>query len=219
MKSRVEVLDRSIVADVLDAPSIRADFARRALAEAKDQNRQVLGKEPDHVSFVDGVVSEVFSSVRPDGRIIFEFEIGVGVVQWIHAALLDASPVKTGRYKASHVIYADGVEVTDPMAAEGAEEVVILPLVPYARKIEGRGARRPQSRSAPKGVYQVVSTMAARRFGNLARIRFTYQSPIGGASELAQWAGRNAGRRDGANAQRRQMQKNLRQPAILIRFR
>jgi len=219
MRTRVEIFDQAIVADVMDAPALRADFARAALTEAAEQNRRVLGEAPAYTTFVDGMVSDALEGVRPDGKIIFEFEIGVGVVQWIHEALRAASPVKDGKYKDSHTIYADGVEVDNAAAAEGAEEVVILPLVPYARKIEGAGKRPPQSRQAPKGVYQVVSVMAARRFGNLASIKFTYMNPIGGASDLAKWAGKNAGRRDGAKKQQRQMRQNLRQPAILIRFR
>lgn len=218
MRTKVEVFDQSILVDVGDAPKIRANFARERLVEAKDVNRQALGEAPDHVTYVDGIASQALEMVRPDGRIIFEFDLATGVVAWIYQALLQASPVQDGDYKRSHTIYADGVEVEDPALAEDADEVVILPLVPYARKIEG-GRRRPQSRQAPNGVYEVVSVMAARRFGNLARIRFTYMSPIGGASTLAKWAGANSGRKQGAKAQGRQLQKNLRQPAILIRFR
>lgn len=219
MRTKVEVFDQSILVDVGDAPEIRANFARERLVEAKDVNRQALGETPDHTTYVDGMPSQALEKVRPDGRIIFEFDLATGVVAWIHQALLEASPVQDGDYKRSHTIYADGVEVENPALAEDADEVVILPLVPYARKIEGTGKRPPQSTQAPNGVYEVVSVMAARRFGNLARIRFTYMTPVGGASSLASWAGANAGRKQGAKAQGRQLQKNMRQPAILIRFR
>lgn len=219
MKTRVEAFDQAIIADVMDAPAIRASFARDRLAEAQQQNRAALGEVPDHNTFVDGMPSEVLEKVRPDGRIIFEFEIGSGVVAWIFAALTEASPVLTGKYRKSHTIYADGIEVENPTAAENAEEIVILSLVPYARKIEGNKRRPPQSAKAIKGVYQVIETMAKRRFGNLAHIKFTYMNPIGGASDLVRWAGRNASQAQGSKKQDRQMQKNLRQPALLIRFR
>lgn len=219
MRTRVEAFDQLILAEVGDAPEIRAAFAREKLGEALDQNRRVLGETVAYETFVDGMASQALEKVRPDGRIIFEFEIGVGVVQWIHQALEEASPELKGDYRRSHTIYADGVEVSEPAMAEGAEEVVLLPLVPYARKIEGAGGRPPQSAKAPNGVYQVVALMASRRFGNLASVKFSYMTPIGGASELAKWAGANAGRREGAKKQQRQLGKNLRQPAILIRFR
>lgn len=219
MRTRVEMFDQSIIADVMDSPTVRANFARERLVEAKTQNMRVLGRAPTHTTFVDGMPSDDLEKVRPDGRIVFDFDIGTGVVQWIDQALEEASPVKNGKYQRSHAIYADGVEVANVMAAEGADEVVILPLVPYARKIEGAGKRPPQSSRAPNGVYQVVAVMAARRYGNMASIKFTYMNPIGGASDLAKWAGANAGKRRGAKKQQRQLQKNLRQPAILIRFR
>jgi hypothetical protein len=43
--------------------------------------------------------------------------------------------------------------------------------VPYARKIE-----RGLSPQAPDGVYQVVAVLAQKRFGNVARIRFSYRA-------------------------------------------
>lgn len=216
MRTRVESFDQSILAEVGDAPEIRAAFAREKLGEALDQNRRVLGQTVAYETFVDGMASEALEKVRPDGRIIFEFEIGVGVVQWIHWALEEASPELKGHYRRSHTIYADGVEVSEAAMAEGAEEVVFVPLVPYARKIEGAGGRPPQSAKAPNGVYQVVALMASRRFGNLASVKFSYMTPIGGASELAKWAKRNAAKR---GDKRGQVQSNMRQPAILIRFR
>jgi hypothetical protein len=218
MRTRVEMFDRSILTDVMDSATVRANFARERLVEAKSQNMRVLGRAPTHTTFVDGVPSEDLEKVRPDGRIIFDFDIGTGVVQWIDQTLEEVSPFKSGKYQRSHAIYADGVEVANVLAAEGAEEVVIMSLVPYARKIEGAGQRPPQSKKAPKGVYQIVALMAARRFGNLASIKFTYMNPIGGASDLAKWAGKNAGPLQGRKKER-QMQKNLRQPALLIRFR
>jgi hypothetical protein len=220
MKTKVELFDRAIVAYVLDAPELRANFARQQLREAQDQNRQALGAVPDHITFVDGARSEAIERVRPDGSVIFEFDIGTGVVEWIHAALTQASPVKTGKYKASHAIYADGVEVDNPKAAENSEEVVILSLVPYARKIERRGTRpAPKTKRQARGLYQTIAVMAARRFGSLARVTFTYMTPMGGASALANWAQSNASRREGSRKQQAQLQKNMRQPAIYIRFR
>ena len=85
------------------------------------------------------------------------------------------SPVLTGRFAKSHELFADGVDTENPNIAPPAEEYVFLNTQPYARKIE-RG-RSPQ---APDGVYQAVATLAQRRFGNIARITFSYREVRGG---------------------------------------
>lgn len=219
MKTRVEAFDRTLLVDVMEAADVRADFAREQLVNVQDINRSALGEFPTYRVFVDGVETSALDRVSPNGTIIFDFDLGVGIVSFIHKLLMETSPVKKGVYQRSHAIYADGLEVDDPRNAEDADEVVILSLVPYARKIEGTGRRPPQSRQAPNGVYQVVAEMAKRRFGNLARVAFAYRDVIGGASSLAGWAAVNASRKDGEAKQRRQLAKNMRQPAIIIRSR
>lgn len=219
MKTRVEAFDRTLIVDVMEAADVRANFAKEQLVEVQNINRAALGDFPSYRVFVDGVETSALDSVSPNGTIIFDFDLGTGIVAFIHKLLMDASPVLFGQYRRSHTIYADGVEVEEPRDAEDADEVVILSLVPYARKIEGTGKRPPQSPKAPNGVYQVAAEMAKRRFGNLARVTFTYQDVIGGSSALEAWARGNARRRSGEAKQRRQLAKNMRQPAIYIRFR
>jgi len=75
---------------------------------------------------------------------------------------------------------------------------VFLNIQPYARKIE-----RGQSSQAPDGVYQAVATLAQRRFGNVAKITFSYRTAIGGAII----GGRKGDRSD------------LRNPAIIVSLR
>jgi hypothetical protein len=144
--------------------------------------------------------------------IVAEFALGSEVVEWIFDQLVVHSPVKTGRYQRTHLIYADGVEVSGPEETYGADEVVITNVVPYARKIE-----RGQSKQAPNEVYEGVAAMGAKRYSNLAKIRFTYRAPIGGTTDLEKWAVTHAAR--SAGNQRRQYLKNVQQPAILISFR
>ena len=52
--------------------------------------------------------------VRPNGVIVYEFDLAVSLFSWIDEQLVLVSPVKTGKYKKSHRFYADGVEV-DPL--------------------------------------------------------------------------------------------------------
>lgn len=202
-----------------DRSKALADFARSELAKAQEINRQAMGSVPDHETFVDGIRDAPLERVRPDGVIVFEFDLASDVIAYCFNQVVKHSPVVSGAYSRSHKIFADGVEVESPAMATSAEEVVITSVSLYARKIEGAGRRPPQSVQAPNGVYEVVATMARRRFGNVARVRFTYRSPMGGATELEGWASANSSRREGKKAQQRQYAKNIRQPAIVISFR
>lgn len=221
--SKVEAFDLEVILPDLKAGGDRskalADFARAEFAKAQEINRQATGSPPEHQTFVDGVRDAPLERVRPDGTIVFAWELASDVIAYCFAQVVKHSPVVSGAYSRSHKIFADGVEVESPALATKAEEVVITSVSLYARKIEGAGRRPPQSAQAPNGVYEVVATMARRRFGNVARVRFTYRSPMGGATELEGWANLSAGRKQGEKAQQRQYAKNIRQPAIVISFR
>ena len=186
-----------------------AAFAAETIEEAKTQNKQVLGAVPPYEVYVDGREGAPLTSVKPDGIIRAEFQLVNEVLVWISTQLQMHSPVLTGRYAKSHELFADGVDTENPNAAPPAEEYVFLNTQPYARKIEGyRGLggvvhRAPSSPQAPDGVYQAVATLAQRRFGNVAKITFSYRTAIGG-----EIIGGKAGDRS-----------QLRNPAIVVRLR
>jgi hypothetical protein len=172
-----------------------AEVAAMHIADAKSINRVALGREPRSTTFVDGRRNAPLRSVRPDGMIHVEFELLLDVLIFIGRTLEQFSPVKSGRYRKSHHLFADGVEMNiDTPALQpqlmAASEFVFVNSVPYARKIE-----RGMSSSAPNGVYQATATLARRRFGNIARITFSFRSLFGGTG--------------GA--------KSERQPAIIVR--
>jgi len=189
--------------------------AREIIGQAKADNERLIGRSVDMETFVDGTPSERFENVRPNGRIVATFDTGLTAVEWIYHQIVANSPVLTGAFQRSHVIFADDREIAAPGEAIGAEEVVITTGAPYARKIE-----RGQSPKAPKGVYEAVAALAAQRFGNMARIRYTMRIPTGpAAAQLEKWAAGNAQRRSSEARRRGQMAKNMRQPAIVISFR
>jgi hypothetical protein len=155
-----------------------AAFAAEAIEEAKTQNKQVLGVVPPYEVYVDGAEGAPLSSVKPDGVVRAEFELINQALIWIYQQLETHSPRLTGQYASSHVLFADGTEtsVTNPAPAQ---EYVFVNTVPYARKIEGTKQKPPSSPQAPDGVYQAVATLA-RKFSNLAKITFSYQTVAGG---------------------------------------
>ncbi len=153
-----------------------AAFAGQQIESAKQTNKRVLGRVPPFKTTVDGREGAPLESVKPDGIIITEFQLIGETLKWIGEQLEKFSPVKTGRYKKSHAVFADGQQIELGAVIPDAAEFVFINLVPYARKIE-----RGSSTQAPDGVYQAVSILARRRFGNTAKIEFSYRTAIGGA--------------------------------------
>ncbi len=224
IRTKVELFDRTVLFDAdavgTERSKLLADFAREQLADAQAINRSGTGHDVDFDTFVDGVEGAPLERVRPDGTIVFEFHQTSEVIQYVYGLIVKNSPVGRKRqYIASHRIYADGVEVASPVLAAGAAEVIITTVVPYARKIEGIAGRPPQSSQAPEGVYEVSAVMGNRRYGNVARIKFTYRLPTGGMTSLDAWAVANAAKHANARKRRSEYQRNIRQPAVIITFR
>ena len=180
IRARIPAINRDIelmIADTLSTKAqskMLADYARSELDKAQRQNRSVLGRMPDHETFVDGSKDRDLDGVRPDGRITFEFHLVEEALEWIGEQLVLNSPVLTGTYANSHVMFVDGVEAVGGKAPEGKEYAFINTL-PYSRKIE-----RGYSDQAPDGVYEAVAAVASRRFGNIARIRYTFRAMADG---------------------------------------
>lgn len=221
ISTRIDPIDRDIalIIDEEMSPEARSAFlaryAEEQIEEVRMQNAQVIGQVPDYEVAVDGRPGAALETVKPDGVIIAEYDLLMEVFAWIGAQLVTSSPHRSGRYAASHVFLADGVEVDPAGAVPDATEYVFLNAQPYARKID-----RGLSSQAPDGVYQAVAAMATRRFGNIARVYFGYRSLIGG--DVGTWAAssRMATRAPSRNIMGSAARRDwlTRQPAIIIRL-
>lgn len=204
VRTRIQPLEKTLRLIIDNALSPKAQsaavaaFARTKLREAQAQNRRVLKREPAYRQFVDGSEGKPLEQVRPDGRIVFTFEIGADLVGFILAELQRVSPVDSGDYRKSHMVFADGREVAPGADLAGAEEIVLLSPLPYSRKIE-LGLMRMRVDGTSE-VYQQAARAARRRFGNIAIINFEFRSPVG-------------------TAQRGQAGRASRVPAIVVRMR
>jgi len=227
VRTKIEPLDRSIVLavrsgeDPAERSKALAAYARQAIADAQEQNRQATGHIPPHETWVDGRKGAPLESVKPDGVIVTEFSLIDEVLEWIGDMLVKGSPVKTGRYSESHILFADGVEVDPGTALPEAEEYVYLNIQPYARKIE-----RGLSPQAPDGVYEGVASMARSRFSNIASIKFSFRSYVdGGMMDYIPTGTERDRTRNGrgqfsatpsAHADARARERANRQPAIVV---
>ncbi|MEH2476249.1 hypothetical protein V1281_002582 [Nitrobacteraceae bacterium AZCC 2161] len=158
-----------------------ADFARNAIAEADATNKRVLGRIPPRTVTVNGSQGASLDSVRPSGgSIIVEWELISGVLVWISQMLRDRSPIgPSGKYRDSHTLFADDVEVPISGQIPTADEYVFLNPVPYARKIEMGKTKSGRAFvvSVPNHIYERTAKDANGKFGNIASIKFSYRAP------------------------------------------
>jgi hypothetical protein len=164
-----------------------AAFARKEIAEADAQNARALGSAPPKTVTVDGRNGAPLESVNPDrGVIIAEWSLVGDVLQWIFATLRARSPRVSGAYLKGHKLYAGNAEC-DPQNPPLASEYNFQNSVPYVRKIEvGKTkAGRDFVIQVENRIYQRTADDAKARFGNVAKIRLTYQPAIGGGSDRA----------------------------------
>lgn len=160
-----------------------AAFAQREIDAADAQNRAALGTVPPKTVTVDGRQGAPLKNVNPDhGIIIAEWSLAGDVLQWIFATLRARSPIVSGAYLKGHSLFADGVEC-DPTNPPPAREYIFLNPVPYSRKIEiGKTeSGRDFVIQVPNRIYERTAADARSRYGNVVKIRFTYQSAVGGS--------------------------------------
>lgn len=191
---KVEPIDRDIQLIISDdlSPQAQSEMlaqeARNALREGEKTDQDALGYTPAHLTYVDGRKGSNENTVSPKGTILYEFDIALGMFQWIfdqlelHSPIGGGSDPHAGRFRSSITLYVDGVESEiDENLSTTADEYVFTSTVPYARKIEmGR------SNQAPDGVFEAVAALARSRFGNVGKISFGFRSVNGGA--IGEWA-------------------------------
>lgn len=160
-----------------------ANFARAKIAEGDAINQQALGRVPPKTITVDGRRDADLESVNPDhGIIIAEWRLVEDVLAWIYKMLQERSPVLSGRYRSSHKFYADSAQA-NPSKPPIASEYIFLNPLPYSRKIEiGKTeSGRDFVIHVPNRIYERTANDAQAKFGNIARIRFSYQAAVGGS--------------------------------------
>lgn len=171
----------ALIVDDMTSPKKRsamlASFAREQIAITKSQNEAAIGRtiRKPRVT-VDGRRDAALGTVKPDGRIVAEFNAETAAVVWILRELRMISPELTGAYERSHTLFADGVEVpAGESVIPDAREYVIASDLPYARKLDPDDDLPARSKQAPGGVYAAIAAVASTRFEGEASVRFTFR--------------------------------------------
>lgn len=159
----------------------REETQKFVVRTAKQAHAEVMVDPPPPSSFVrivDGMVGAPEEAVKYDGRIVYQYSRIQEVVEFALATLIDKSPVLSGAYKGAHQIYLNGHPVADVSGYQSGDDVIITNTLPYARKIEV-GAMKLRVSGTSK-VYQQARRIVMGRFGNMAKVEFTYRAVIGG---------------------------------------
>lgn len=230
VRTKVEPIDRDVrlIIDELLSPQAQsaqlAGAARQFITEADETNRLVLGRIPPRKTFVDGREGAALETVRPGGVIVAEWELISYVLLWIANDLIEHSPVgraeagdkHPGLYKRSHTLFADATEVSVGEQIPPALEYVFMNMLAYSRKIEGGSSRQFDH------VYEGTAKRARGRFGNIAKILFTFRGVVGGQQVnpmgLASNKTRGGKGRFVATGVRAHNNSDLRFPVITVRI-
>lgn len=187
--------------------------AREELTKGQDRNRLALGYVPPHTTTVDQSRGAALESAKSDSTVVFEFELIQTALAAIGELLVRHSPVRSGRFQSSFILFADGIAVEPGKVPSDADEFAFINSQPYARKIE-----RGLSPQAPEGVADAVAALARRRWGNNANIRFSFRAFPSGA--VGAWAQTGSARALAARVRKRNPASHTdwltRQPAVVI---
>ena len=170
-------------------PRAQADGAKALLLKvAKDGHAKIMSQQsaragvaPDFDAYANTPSNTDIDSVVLPGPIVYRYRYVREVIKVALAILRSSGPVRSGRYAASHALYINGNRVGEGLVPfiKANDEVMIVNVVPYARKIEigktkaGRSFTIQESQSA---VYQRAADKLRREYRNLTKIEFAFVS-------------------------------------------
>ena len=179
------------------------DYALETETAAKLIDERILNRIVDVKTYVDGKLDTLEKVKSLADVIIFEFLVDNDVLTFISSQLDMHSPVKTGRYKSGHVLFADGIQA-DILNPPQAKEYLFINTEPYSIKIE-----TGESSMAPNGVYELTAHEAQVKYPD-SKIEFV--DYVGVFGVMAQTPNGTYGRRTTLN-----MNKSTnRYPAIRV---
>lgn len=170
--ARLQTFDRDLQLALADIDPARvneqlAQFARQSLADVINRKEA----SSSYTRFVNGVRDAAEETVRVPGAVFYEFSYWGPVLEFLLDYLRKRSPVKSGRYQASHIVMLGSQIVSPDIDIAPDEEVMVVDTQPYARKIEVGHMKM----SVGRGVYQDARKAVTGRFGGASgaiQVRF-----------------------------------------------
>ncbi|GBR07492.1 hypothetical protein [Gluconobacter frateurii] len=158
------------------SPAAQSAYLARVAINARDTAVRRGDAPPHWTTNVDGRQGAPESSVRPDGFILYKFNVMGLAAKAALQLCKERSPVRSGRYRDSWVVVVEGKPWTDDVAdvPEGKEVMIVNPQ-PYARKID-TGAMKM---SVPPGIVEAVRQSIQRKFPTVNAARAFVTVPSG----------------------------------------
>jgi len=162
----------------LSPAALSARLAATAI-KARDDLVRKGDAAPHWTTRVDGRTGVPETQVRPDGAIMYRFNVLGLAATFALTYCIGRSPVRSGRYRKAWLVAVDGRPWTaDLNDIPPAASVMIVNPMPYARKIDV-GAMRM---SVPPGIVEGARQVTRRRFPTLDVQRAFVSIPPGLAS-------------------------------------
>lgn len=197
-----------VAANDLTGPEAARLLHQTARAERERVVREQTGRAgvaPTDVVVADGVRGAPIEAA--ERLVVVEYGYLREVVAETLRSLVARSPKTTGRYARSFVVMVGGQEIESlEQIPHDAAEVVIVNTQPYARRLEvgKRADGRPFVVRVNPAIVEETAITAARRFGNVAELRFAYfdltdpyvlrNDGTAGRRGRVRWKDRRAGR-------------------------
>jgi hypothetical protein len=176
MGMKVAAFDRALRLFIQDC---QPQEISRALAVFARSSRDAAIAEgiaaPTYRTIVDGATGASEDRVRPDGKIVYDFDVWDGVIPEILSLARSRSPRASGTYASSWFAMVNGVLWKSDVIPVGAE-VIVANDQPYHRKIHV-GA---MEMSVPPGIVEDLRQAVQRRFGNLLKAEVSFIHLAGG---------------------------------------
>lgn len=151
-----------------DAKWLEAELAAFAEGERRAATSEGAAT-PVYLRAVNGRLGAPANAVRAPGPIVYSFEWLSDAAAFGLMWLKSAAPARTGRYRRSFIVTADGLE-TKAEAIGFAKAVSIVNVQPYSRKIQV-GAKGFESR---RGLFDAAARRLNREFRGLVKARVVF---------------------------------------------
>ncbi|WP_062018786.1 hypothetical protein [Gluconobacter japonicus] len=158
------------------SPAAQSAYLAQVAINARDTAVRRGDAPPHWTTNVDGRQGAPESSVRPDGFILYRFNVMGLAAKAALQLCKERSPVRSGRYRDSWVVVVEGKPWTGDVAdVPDGKQVMIINPQPYARKID-TGAMKM---SVPPGIVEAVRQSIQRKFPTVNAARAFVTVPSG----------------------------------------
>lgn len=192
----------------LSPSALSANLAATAIRTRADLVRRG-DAPPAWTTYVDGRKGAAEASVRPDGAIVYRFNV-LGLAAAFALSFVKArSPVASGRFRSAWAVVVDGKPYAgDLNDIPATASIMIVNPMPYARKVEV-GA---MSMTVPPGIVEGARLAVRRQYPTLA-IDSIYANIPSGLFRGAPWILKNAAK---SRRKDRRAGQPITYPALLI---